>query len=258
MAAAVESWSEHPVARAIVESAGSTELEKATEFRAIPGRGAEGMVGGRKVFAGRGDGGMIAVDVDGLRAGEFQIADQVKPEAHEAVKRLQAMGIEVWMITGDHARVAREVALHVGIDPSRVLAEVMPADKDGEVARLRLKGKRVAMVGDGINDAPALARADVGIAIGTGTDVAMETAAIILMNGNLLGVPDALKLARRTLRVIRQNLFWAFGYNAIGIPLAAGLLYPWTGWMLSPMIASAAMAMSSVSVVTNSLRLRKA
>jgi Cu+-exporting ATPase len=258
MAAAVERWSEHPVARAIVESAGSGELQKATEFRAIPGRGAEGIVGGRKVFAGRGDGGMIAVDVDGLRAGEFQIADQVKPEAHEAVKRLQAMGIEVWMITGDHERVAKEVALQVGIDPSRVLAEVMPADKDGEVARLRLKGKRVAMVGDGINDAPALARADVGIAIGTGTDVAMETAGIILMNGNLMGVPDALKLARRTMRVIQQNLFWAFGYNAIGIPLAAGLLYPWTGWMLSPMIASAAMAMSSVSVVTNSLRLRKA
>lgn len=216
------------------------------------------MVAGRTVFVGRGEAGTIAVDVDGVRAGEFEIADEVKPEAHEAVKRLQRMGIEVWMITGDHARVARDVAREVGIDESRVLAEVLPENKDREVVRLRSEGKRVAMVGDGINDAPALARADVGIAIGTGTDVAMEAAPIILMRGDLLGVPEALGLARQTLRVIRQNLFWAFGYNAIGIPLAAGLFYPWTGWMLSPMIASAAMAMSSVSVVTNSLRLRKA
>ena len=262
MAAAVERWSEHPLARAIVAYAGpvpdGVEPEKATEFRAIPGHGVEGVVRGSKVLVGRGDAGAIAVDVNGLRACEFEMADQVKPEAHEAVRRLHAMGVEVWMITGDHARVARDVALEVGIEPSRVLAEVLPERKESEVAGLRAKGRRVAMVGDGINDAPALARADVGIAIGTGTDVAMETASIILMSGNLEGVPDALRLARRTLRVIRQNLFWAFGYNAIGIPLAAGLFYPWTGWMLSPMIASAAMAMSSVSVVTNSLRLRKA
>ena len=256
LAAAVERWSEHPVARAIVSKAHEQTFEASTGFRAIPGKGAEAVVAKKRVFVGRGNGGAIAVDVDGVRSGEFDIVDEVKPEAPEAIRRLRSIGIEVWMITGDSRRVALEIANEVGIDETHVLAEVLPEDKEREVSRLRSEGKRVAMVGDGINDAPALARSDVGIAIGTGTDVAIDAAGIILMRGDLSGVPDALALARRTLRIIRQNLFWAFGYNALGIPIAAGVLYPFTGWMLSPMIASAAMALSSVSVVTNSLRLR--
>lgn len=267
VAAAVERWSEHPAARAIVDYADafpagsspleSSPLEESTGFRAIPGKGAEAVVGSKRVCVGRGADGAIAVDIDGVPAGEFTIADPVKPEARAAVQRLRAMNIDVWMITGDNQRVAREIAAEVGIDPARVLAEVLPADKEREVARLKSEGRRVAMVGDGINDAPALARADTGIAIGTGADIAIDAARIILMRGDLTGVPDALALARQTLRVIRQNLFWAFGYNALGIPIAAGVLYPFTGWTLSPMIASAAMALSSVSVVTNSLRLRR-
>jgi Cu+-exporting ATPase len=256
LAAAVERWSEHPVARAIVNRAGDEMPETSTGFRAIPGKGAEAIVAEKRVFVGRGDEGAIAVDVDGVRSGEFDIADEVKPEAGAAIRRLRSMGVEVWMITGDNRRVALEIARGVGIDDSHVLAEVMPEAKEREVARLKSEGRRVAMVGDGINDAPALARADVGIAIGTGTDVAIDAAGIILMRGDLSGVPDALALARQTLRIIRQNLFWAFGYNALGIPIAAGVLYPFTGWVLSPMIASAAMALSSVSVVMNSLRLR--
>lgn len=257
LAAAVERWSEHPAAHAILKRADATALVDSTGFRAIPGRGAEAMVGTEKVFVGRGEAGAIAVDVDGVPAGEFDLSDEVKPEAAAAIGRLRSMGIEVWMITGDNHRVAQEIAAEVGIAPSHVLAEVLPEVKEREVARLKGEGRRVAMVGDGINDAPALARADVGIAIGTGTDVAIDAAGIILMRGDLSGVPEALALARQTLRIIRQNLFWAFGYNALGIPIAAGVLYPFTGWMLSPMIASAAMALSSVSVVTNSLRLRR-
>jgi Cu+-exporting ATPase len=225
-------------------------LPEARDFRAIAGQGAEATVEGQRVFVGRGTEGAIAVDVDGVRRGEFRIADEAKPEAADAIRRLRSMGIAVWMITGDHGSIARQIAAEVGIEESRVLAEVLPEHKEREIARLLAEGRRVAMVGDGINDAPALARATVGIAIGTGTDVAIDTAGIILMRGDLRGVPDALSLARVTLRVIRQNLFWAFAYNAISIPLAAA-------GMLSPMIASAAMAMSSVSVVTNSLRLRR-
>jgi Cu+-exporting ATPase len=257
LAAAVERWSEHPIAHAIVSRAGSQQVDTSTGFRAIPGKGAEAMVAAKRIFVGRGDAGAIAVDVDGVRAGEFEIVDEIKPEAREAIRRLRSMGIGVWMITGDNRRVALDVAHEVGIDEAHVLAEVLPEDKEREVSRLRSEGRRVAMVGDGINDAPALVRADVGIAIGTGTDVAIDAAGIILMRGDLSGVPDALALARRTLRIIRQNLFWAFGYNALGIPIAAGVLYPFTGWVLSPMFASAAMALSSVSVVMNSLRLRR-
>jgi P-type Cu+ transporter len=258
LAAAVEHWSEHPVAKGIVARAEGLPIEPATAFVSIPGKGAEAMVGPRAVFVGRGEQSAIAVEVDGVHAGSFEMADEVKPNARAAVDRLRAMNLDIWMITGDNRTAALQVASEVGIDPSRVLAEVLPGQKDAEITRLRSSGRRVAMVGDGINDAPALARSDVGIAIGTGTDVAIEAARIILMSGDVNGVPDALSLSRSTLRVIHQNLFWAMAYNAIGIPIAAGVLYPFTGWTLNPMIASAAMAFSSVSVVLNSLRLRSA
>jgi len=254
-AAAVERWSEHPIAKAIVAYAGDSP--KASDFKSIAGQGAEGIVEGKKIFVGRGDAGSIAVSVDGVAAGGFEIADTIRPEAAPAIRKLHDMGIAVWMITGDHRTVALKIAKEAAIDEANVIAETMPADKEREIVKLHEAGHKVAMVGDGVNDAPALARADTGIAIGAGTDVAIEAGGIVLMRADLTGVPEALQLARRTMRVIRENLFWAFGYNVIGIPIAAGLLYPWTGWTLSPMIASAAMALSSVSVVTNSLRLRK-
>jgi Cu+-exporting ATPase len=257
LAAAVERWSEHPLAKAIVRYSESAPLMASASFHALPGKGAEAIVEGRRIFVGRGNDGAVAVEIDGTLAGEFDIADKTRPDAAQAVARLRSMNIEIWMITGDSRRVALEIARAVGIEEAFVLAEVLPQDKEREVARLKSSGKRVAMVGDGINDAPALASSDVGIAIGAGTDVAIDAAGIVLMRSELIGVPESLALARRTLRTIRQNLFWAFGYNALAIPLAAGVFYPFTGWTLSPMIASAAMALSSVSVVTNSLRLRR-
>ena len=199
----------------------------------------------------------MLVAVDGRQIGLVAIADTVKPEAAEGVRRLQAAGLEVWMVTGDRAAVAAAVGAQVGIGPERILAEVRPEEKAAKVAALQARSAVVAMVGDGINDAPALAQADVGVAIGTGADVAVEASDITLVGDDLRAVAAAIGLSRATMRVIRQNLGWAFGYNLVLIPVAAGALFPLTGWLLSPALAAGAMALSSVSVVTNSLRLRR-
>jgi len=246
LAASAERYSEHPLGKAVVEAAAARgiALAEPAEFAATAGHGVHARVDGRQVAIGRPG---VTMTVDGAVAGSFEIADTIKPEAAAAVARLRARGLEVWMLTGDSRTVADRVAHEAVIE--HVLADVLPDQKAAEIRKLQAAGKRVAMVGDGINDAPALAQADLGIAMGSGTDIAIEAGDITLMRGNLNGVPDALELSRRTMRVIRQNLFWAFAYNTLGIPVAAlGLL--------SPMLASAAMALSSVTVVTNSLRLR--
>ena len=279
LAASVERASEHPLADAIVRSAQERKLDfgKVEEFDSPTGKGAIGKVDGKSILLGnskflaslgvatatldeqsehlRQDGAtVINVAIDGRLAGLFAIADPVKPSTPDALKALGAEGIKVIMLTGDNATTARAVARRLGIDD--VEAEVLPDQKSAVVAKLREAGRIVAMAGDGVNDAPALAAADVGIAMGTGTDVAMESAGVTLLKGDLGGIVRARKLSQATMRNIRQNLFFAFIYNAAGIPIAAGILYPNFGLLLSPIIAAAAMALSSVSVVGNALRLR--
>ncbi|HEU4880315.1 MAG TPA: heavy metal translocating P-type ATPase [Gemmatimonadaceae bacterium] len=279
IAAAAELGSEHPIARAIVQAARERKVSigHPMRFEAMPGQGMRAEIAGQSVVIGNpaliaglgidttsigaivdriaANGGTpVVVTVDKRIAGVIGVADQVRPESRGAIAAMQKMGIEVVMLTGDNKRTADAIARQVGVN--RVLAEVMPADKAAEVKRLRDGGEVVAMVGDGINDAPALAEADVGIAVGTGTDVAIEASDITLLRGDLRRVVTAIALSRATISTVKQNLFWAFVYNVIGIPIAAGLLYPVTGWLLSPVIASAAMSLSSVSVLTNSLRLK--
>ncbi|BAS28824.1 heavy metal translocating P-type ATPase [Limnochorda pilosa] len=275
VAASAERRSEHPLATAVVAHAQEEglALSEPEGFEALPGRGVSAQVEGRRVLVGTrrlledegaatgsleelrleleaaGQTAML-IAVDGHPAGLVAVADTVKPGAADAVAALREMGLEVWMLTGDNARTARAIAQQVGIDPDHVLAEVLPEQKADQVQALRDRGLKVGMVGDGINDAPALVAADLGIAIGTGTDVAIEAADVTLMRGELMGIVSAIRLSRQTIRKIRQNLFWALIYNSLGIPLAAlGLL--------SPIIAGAAMAFSSVSVVTNSTLLKR-
>jgi Cu+-exporting ATPase len=282
IAAAAESASEHPLARAIVEGAklrGTGALPAVQNFESDPGLGVWGLIEGRRVLVGnvrllerdavsvtdlmqkadayRAQGQTaILVAIDGKPAGLLGVADAIKATTPEAVKALKAQGIRVIMLTGDNARTAKVVGDTLGLD--EVIADVLPADKVSVVKRLQGEGRVVAMAGDGVNDAPALAQAQVGIAMGTGTDVAMQSAGVTLLKGDLRGLAKAVSLSHRTMRNIRQNLFFAFAYNALGVPVAAGVLYPFFGVLLSPIIASAAMSLSSVSVVTNALRLRSA
>jgi Cu+-exporting ATPase len=278
--ASLESVSEHPLGEAIVTRAqeDGIELAPVEAFQSVTGRGVTGSVAGRGVVVGTptllsewgvdaaplasrsealADQGKtpLFIAVDGRLEGVIAVADVERASAAEAVARLERLGVEVILLTGDNARTAEAVARRVGI--RTVLAGVLPEGKEAEIRRLQEAGKVVAMVGDGINDGPALARADVGIAMGTGTDVAIEAGDITLLRPDLATIPAALVLARRSMGIMKQNLFWAFVYNTLGIPVAAGVLYPVAGILLSPILASAAMAFSSVSVVTNSLRLRR-
>jgi len=288
IAASIEKPSEHPLADAIVRQAQEEELDliKVKHFKAIPGYGITAKIANKQYYFGniklmqkqkilyakheshiqdleeQGKTVMLLADTKKL-IGIIAVADTIKETSKLAVKQLQDMHIEVYMITGDNVRTAEAIAKQAGIKPENIFAEVLPEDKANYVKQLQdkrdRKGKssKVVMVGDGVNDAPALALADIGIAMGSGTDVAMESGNIVLMRNDLLDVPKAIKLSKQTMAKIKQNMFWALFYNVLGIPIAAGVLYPFTGWLLSPIIAGGAMALSSVSVVTNSLLLKR-
>ncbi|MDP9809480.1 Cu+-exporting ATPase [Rhizobium tibeticum] len=278
--ASVEALSEHPIAEAIVAAAKerAISLQPVTEFQATPGFGIEGTVDGRKVLVGAdralqkvgidllevieqaaalGDEGKspLYAAIDGRLAAIIAVSDPVKETTPAAIKALHALGLKVAMITGDNRRTADAIARQLGID--EVVAEVLPEGKVDAVKRLRSGERKVAFIGDGINDAPALTEADVGLAVGTGTDIAIESADVVLMSGDLNGVPKAIALSKATIKNIKQNLFWAFAYNVSLVPVAAGVLYPINGTLLSPVFAAGAMAMSSVFVLGNALRLRR-
>jgi len=279
IAAGLEKSSEHPLARAVVSAAEARGLAALAveNFQSVTGKGVTGRMGTRKVSLGnavlmrdvgasleplaaqaeslRGEGRTVMfIAVEGVLAGGIAVGDPIKTSTPGALAALRDDGLRIVMLTGDARATAQSVAKRLGIQ--EVIAEVQPADKSQVIGRLQSEGRRVAMVGDGINDAPALARADVGIAMGTGTDIAMESATVTLVSGDLSGIVKARRLSRATVRNIRQNLGFAFGYNALGIPIAAGVLYPFTGHLLSPIIAALAMSLSSISVITNALRLR--
>jgi Cu+-exporting ATPase len=281
LAASLEQHSEHPLAAAIVRGARDrgASLTGTGDFHSVPGGGVSGNIAGRPVMIGKADflraghvSGLdeleasaralqqegktaVFVAVSGEAAGILTVADRIKESTPQAVDELHALGLKLVMLTGDNRRTARAVAARIGIDT--VEAEVEPAGKAAFIRKLREEGRHAAMAGDGINDAPALSEAQVGIAMGTGTDVAIQSAGVTLVRGDLRGIAQAIRLSRAVMRNIRQNLFFAFVYNAVGVPVAAGLLYPFTGALLSPMLAGAAMSLSSVSVISNALRLRK-